>query len=92
LTNHLSTFLSAQNVENKEKMICNKDWLQNESCSITSSGYSKYFAIKTSNMNMNSDFNFENKSEAQIKQEFRKKLCKRTNNKKILSEFIDIIS
>jgi len=92
LTNHLSTFLSSQNVENKEKMICNKDWLQNQSCSITSSGYSKYFAIKTSNMNMNSDFNFENKSEAQIKNEFRRKLCKRTHNKKILSEFIDIIS
>ena len=88
----LTSFLNQQNIPDKYREKYRQDWSSNGSCSVESTGYFKYFAMKTSSMRFNSSFDFEDKTEKQIKNELRRKLSKRQTNKKLLSEFIQIIS
>lgn len=88
-----NSFLSYQcDYNTKEYKDYKNQWEKNESVSITTSGYSRYFGIKSSSISMDSEFRFEDKTESGIRREFKNRLIKRKTNKKILSEFIDIIS
>ena len=68
-------------------------WKKTKSFVIKNSGYHKYFGISSSSMNQSSDFEVkDDATKSQIKNAFFKSLRTKKMNKKVLSEFIELIA
>lgn len=68
-------------------------WKKTKSCSIKTIGYHTYFGIASSSLSENSEFEVsDNASSDEIKTAFKKTFTAKKTNKKILSDFIDLIA
>ena len=68
-------------------------WRKNKTLTILNSGYHKYFGIAAAALNSDSEFDVkEDATKSQIKSAFTKSLKGKKMNKKVLSEFIDLIA
>lgn len=73
--------------------VMHRNWKKNKSFTITSSGYHKYFGLSSKVMSQESDFEVqEDATKGQIKSAFVKSLRTKRMNKKVLSEFIELIA
>lgn len=69
------------------------EWKKNKSCMIKCTGYDSYFGIYSGSLNSSNDFNVEEASSVtDIRNAFKKSLQSKKMNKKILSQFIDLIA
>jgi hypothetical protein len=69
------------------------DWKKYKSCSLTLSGYDCYFGIHSSSLGNNSEFEVSGSpSIVDIRNAFKKSLQSKKMNKKILSQFVDLIA
>ncbi len=69
------------------------DWKKNKSFSIKNSGYHTYFGLSSNSLNTSSEFLVdEDATKGQIKSAFVKSLNSKKMNKKVLSEFIDLVA
>ena len=70
-----------------------KGWKKNRSVSIKSSAYDTYFGLSTSALASDDEFEVkEDATKAEIKRAFGKSLKGKKMNKKILSEFIELVA
>ena len=70
-----------------------KVWKKERSFTIHNSGYRSYFAISASSLSSNTDFDVnDGASKTQIKSAFAKSLKGKKVNKRILSEFIELVA
>jgi len=68
-------------------------WRKNKSVSLNISNYTKFFAISTKEMNTDVEFDPpEEATKAQIRSAFKKSLNKSKFNRKILSEFVELVA
>lgn len=68
-------------------------WKKNKSFTIKSSGYHSYFGLSANVLSQNSEFDVHlTATKSQIKSAFVKSLRSKKMNKKILSEFMDLIA
>jgi hypothetical protein len=68
-------------------------WKKMKSFTIKNSGYDAYFAIATSILSQDSEFDVqESATKAQIKSAFAKSLQTKKLNKKVLGEFISLVA
>lgn len=90
----VSNFIK-RHVENHDNCV-NKiweEWKQNKSCAIKCSGYDCYFGIYSNSLNSNSDFQVSHDaSVTEIRNAFKRSLQSKKMNKKILSQFVDLIA
>jgi hypothetical protein len=70
------------------------DWEQNKSCAIKCSGYDSYFGIYSKSMNSSTEFEVEESDAGTtaIRNAFKKSLESKKMNRKILSQFADLIA
>ena len=69
------------------------NWRNTKTVSIKTSGYHTYFGLSASALNSDSEFEVEDDAtKGQIKQAFAKSLKSKKMNKKILSEFIELVA
>tara|TARA_B100000242_G_scaffold251795_1_gene193647 strand:- start:342 stop:590 length:249 start_codon:yes stop_codon:yes gene_type:complete len=69
------------------------NWRNTKTVSIKTSGYHTYFGLSASALNSDSEFEVEDDAtKGQIKQAFVKSLKSKKMNKKILSEFIELVA
>lgn len=69
------------------------DWKKNRAFSIKTSGYQTYFGLSANALSQDSEFDVhECASKSQIKSAFMKSFRAKKMNKKILSEFIDLVA
>ena len=74
-----------------EKMF--SGWKKNRTCTITNSGYNAYFAISSTSLSQESEFDVDDEAtKAQIKRAFVKSLKTKKLNKKVLGEFIELVA
>ena len=79
--------------ENKEYNQIMSDWKKNKSFSIKKSGYHVYFGLSGSALSSDSDFEVsEDASKSQIKSAFAKSLKTKKLNKKVLGEFMELVT
>lgn len=77
----------------KQYKTIQNDWTKNKSFTITNSGYHAYFGIRSSVLSQDSEFKVEeNATKSQIKSAFVKSFKVKKTNKKILEEFITLIT
>ena len=70
-----------------------KGWKKNRSVSIKSSAYDTYFGLSTTALASDDEFEVkEDATKAEIKRAFGKSLKGKKMNKKILSEFIELVA
>ena len=68
-------------------------WKKNKSLKLTDVGYHAYFALSSSNLNNDTEFEVkEDATKAQIKSAFTKSLKSKKMNKKVLGEFMSYIA
>jgi len=68
------------------------DWRRNKSFIITNSGYDAYFAISSTSLAEDAEFDVDDDAtKAQIKRAFVKSLKVKKLNKKVLGEFIELV-
>ena len=88
-SNFITTY--TENVSVIEEL--KKQWKKNRSVMIRNSGYNVYFGLSSSSLSNESEFEVgEDASKTQIKRAFAKSLSSKKLNKKVLSEFVSIIS
>ncbi|OUT95695.1 MAG: hypothetical protein CBB96_03465 [Gammaproteobacteria bacterium TMED36] len=76
---------------NNDKIM--KEWKKNKSCTITNSGYDAYFAISSTALAQDAEFDVDDEAtKAQIKRAFVKSLKTKKLNKKVLGEFIELVA
>ena len=76
----------------KEYEVVKRDWKKQKSYVIHNSGYDAYFAMSSSNLSDDAEFEVEDDAtKAQIKRAFVKSLQTKKLNKKVLGEFIDLV-
>jgi len=71
------------------------EFKKNKSFFLEGTGYAKYFALSSTSINQEYDFDEETNSEmnkTQIKRAFVKSFSTKRNNKKILNEFINLVA
>jgi len=69
------------------------DWRKNKSFVIKSSGYDAYFGLASTNLSQDAEFDVDDDAtKAQIKRAFVKSLKTKKLNKKVLGEFISLVS
>jgi hypothetical protein len=69
------------------------EWKKNRSCAIRCAGYDSYFGIYSGALNASTEFAIEeDASTTSIRNAFKKSLESKKMNKKILSQFIDLIA
>ncbi len=74
-----------------EKIV--KRWRKDKSFSIDNSGYHKYFGLSSNSLSNDNEFEVEeDATKTQIKRAFVKSLKNKKMNKKILSEFVELIA
>ena len=68
------------------------NWRSTKTASVKTSGYHTYFGLSSSALNNDTEFEVkEDATKGQIKQAFVKSLKGKKMNKKILSEFIELV-
>ena len=68
-------------------------WKKEKSFAIKTSGYHTYFGLSSSALNTDGEFQVkEDATKAEIKRAFGKSLKGKKMNKKILSEFIELVA
>ena len=68
-------------------------WKKEKAFSITNSGYHTYFGLSSSALSQDSQFEVsESESKSQIKTAFVKSLKSKKMNKRVLSEFIELVA
>jgi hypothetical protein len=88
-----SSFISKYSQTDRDCQIHISEWKKNKSCSIKTNGYHTYFGLSSNSLHDNSQFNVNSgASTADIKTAFKKVLSSKKTNKKILSDFIDLIA
>ena len=91
-TRDFASFLREGCDPNKYEDILN-DWRKNRAVSFDAYGYNRQFAIASSALNNDKEFEVkEDAAKAQIKRAFGKSLKTKKMNKKILSEFISMVA
>jgi len=90
----LRRYLSNQNLKYDEIEKAMTQWKKNKSATVVGvQGYAKYFAMSSSSLNNDSEFEVaDNATKSQIKSAFTKSLKSKKLNKKILSEFVEVIA
>tara|TARA_Y100000766_G_C18678412_1_gene493500 strand:- start:73 stop:762 length:690 start_codon:yes stop_codon:yes gene_type:complete len=79
-----------ENEEYEKSMI---HWRKNKTISLKGSGYHVYFGLSSTAIGNDTDFEVqEDATKAQIKKAFTKSLRNKKMNKKILSEFIELVA
>ena len=77
---------------NKEYDKIVRDWKKNKSFIIKNSGYDAYFALSSSTLSQDAEFDVgDDATKAQIKRAFVKSLKVKKLNKKVLGEFIELV-
>ena len=70
-----------------------KEWRKDKAFSIKNSGYHRYFGLSSKMLNTDTEFDpNHDATKAQIKRDFIKSLKGKKMNKKILSEFIELVA
>ena len=88
-SNFITTYTKTVSVIEELK----KQWKKNRSVMIRNSGYNVYFGLSSNSLSNESEFEVEeDASKTQIKRAFAKSLSAKKLNKKVLSEFVSIIS
>ena len=83
------SFISRYNPVNEDQL---KKYRKDKFCSIKGSGYHSYFAMLTSALSNDVDFDVdEGASKVKIKSAFIKSLKSKSLNKKVLGEFISLV-
>ena len=68
-------------------------WRKEKAVSLSIGNYTKFFALSTNEMNKEVDFEVsDNATKAQIRSAFKKSLNKSKFNRKILSEFVELVA
>jgi hypothetical protein len=90
----LRRYLSNQELKYDEVEKVMVQWKKNKSATIAGiQGYTKYFAMSSSSLGNDSEFEVaDNATKSQIKSAFTKSLKSKKLNKKILSEFVEVIA
>ena len=69
------------------------EWRKNKSVTITNSGYNAYFALSSTILSQDAEFDVDDDAtKAQIKRAFVKSLKTKKLNKKVLGEFIELVA
>ncbi len=71
------------------------EWRKNKSFSLENTGYQKYFALSSTSLNSDYDFDEETNdamTKAEIKRAFVKSFKAKKTNKKVLTEFVDLVA
>ena len=76
----------------KEYQVIEKDWKKSKSFNIKNSAYDAYFAMSSSNLADEAEFEPKSDSKADIKRAFLKSLKVKKLNKKVLGEFIELVA
>ena len=91
-SSELSSFLN-RHVEYPKSIECRKIWKKEKSFSIKTDTYDRCIAISTTTLRNDSTFYVNpDASKAQIKSAFKKSLNSKKLNKKVLTDFIEVIS
>jgi len=91
-SSELSSFLN-RHVEYPESIECRKIWKKEKSFSVKTDTYDRCIAMSTTTLRNDSTFYVNpDASKAQIKSAFKKSLNSKKLNKKVLTDFIEIIS
>ena len=70
-----------------------QQWKKDKSICVSSVGYTKFFGLSSSSLSNGTEFQVEdNATKSQIKRAFAKSLNSKKLNKKILSEFVEVIA
>ena len=90
----LRRYLSNQELKYDEVEKVMVQWKKNKSATVAGiQGYTKYFAMSSSSLGNDSEFEVaDNATKSQIKSAFTKSLKSKKLNKKILSEFVEVIA
>jgi hypothetical protein len=76
-----------------DRAIVCKDFKKDHSVAIKTDHFHRYFGMSANHMNVSDDFNVDDgATKAQIKRSFMKSLQSKKMNKKILSEFVELIA
>ena len=71
----------------------NAKWKKNKAVALPIGNYTKFFALSTNEMNKEVEFEVDdNATKAQIRSAFKKSLNKSKFNRKILSEFVELVA
>ena len=77
----------------QEREKISSDWRKNKSLTITNSGYHAYFGLSSATLAQDAEFDVDDSAtKAQIKRAFVKSLKTKKLNKKVLSEFIELVA
>ena len=80
-------------VEYEERDRKHREWRKNGSVTLKGKGYDRLFAISCNSLDNDVEFEVkEDATKAQIRQAFKKTLKSKSMNKKILSEFVDLVA
>lgn len=94
--NEIGAFVRSHLDNNNELSSYDKimsEWKKNKSCVINCSGYDSYFGIYSRSLNQLNEFEVgESASITDIRNAFKKSLQTKKMNKKILSQFIDLVA
>ena len=82
----------AEELNERQIKDAKKAWTKNKSCSAPIEGYQELFFLSSKHLNIDTEFEPKSDSKADIKRAFTKSLKGKSNNKKILSSFIDQIA
>ena len=83
-------FIRLYHGENERLM---SEWRKNKSVTITNSGYNAYFALSSTTLSQDAEFDVDDDAtKAQIKRAFVKSLKTKKLNKRVLSEFMDLVA
>lgn len=89
-SNFIRKYTGFSNTEYVKMM---SEWKKNRNISIKTSGYTRYFGLSATALNTSTDFKVdEDATKGQIKSAFTKSLTSKKMNKKILNEFVSLIS
>ena len=70
-----------------------KEWRKNRSFTLTDTGYAKYFGLSGSDLSKEVSFDVDDSAtKTQIRNAFKKSLSTKKMNKKVLSEFVELIA
>ena len=83
-------FIRLYHGENERLM---SEWRKNKSVTITNSGYNAYFALSSTTLSQDAEFDVDDDAtKAQIKRAFVKSLKTKKLNKRVLGEFIELVA
>ena len=88
---HLRRYIGWGNYALEEKLT--KEWRKEKAVAIPNSSYKKYFTLSATALSQDSEFDVDDgASKAQIRSAFKKSLGAKKTNKKILSQFIELVA